>query len=134
MSKLRAIQSTQTEYGINHEAQFDRIRRDILDLAMVRQQDGEIQIATQVARLDSLNTKLAYLLEEYTLSPFITRSSKVCTSAKYIEGSDKDSNDWIYEEELTPYVTWLESGSQKDSMFYIQGKVGPDLSTGLFTD
>lgn len=138
MSKLRAVQSTQVEFGINYQSQFDNIKRDILEMLMIRERDDKIQVASQAATLESLNTKLGCFLDEYARSSFYNEVIKslyfkeIHRRFAQVAIADKHSNDWIYDPRLTNFVAWLQSRSQKDNMFYIQGKVC--LVPALFAD
>lgn len=82
MSKLRAIQSSQQALGINHDSQFDRIREDILVLTCQEQQKGQMRIADHVAQLESLGTKLNFLIDEHTIS---SRNVQVIKSLHFHE-------------------------------------------------
>jgi len=129
MSSIKAIRTSQIELGIRHESQLDRIREDILDLAQATEQKSETRIADQIAQLESLRTKLNFLIDEHRTS---ARNVKVVKSLYFPEvrrrfeqilPKDQRSNEWIHDSATTEFVPWLESAAQGDSIFYIYGKV-----------
>lgn len=135
MLNLKAIQTSQQALGINHESKLDQIREEILALLNQKQQMDEMHIATQVAQLASLRTKLEILQKEHTTSSTYVRIienlyfQEVRRRFDQIPVADRRSNEWIYNPSLTSFTPWLESSAQNDGVFYIFGKVCVIIST-----
>ena len=113
-----------------------RIGANILRLTAVTDNEEK----ARVAQLGSLATELISLMKEHETS---TRIIKLVTRLycpemhrRFDPAQETDSqlsNEWIYEPDITGFVSWLEGTSRNDNVFYIYGKVRvlSDKSTTL---
>ncbi|KAI0455070.1 hypothetical protein F5B21DRAFT_212695 [Xylaria acuta] len=135
MAKLAEIGASQKEMQIQDGSKLDLILNDILDLVKQTQLKSEMRTAAQTAQLTSLKTKLDILQrEQFTC----TLQIRVLESLYFpeirrrwfqIRDADQRSNEWIYDPQQTAFVSWLESQTKGDGLFYITGRAGSGKST-----
>ena len=87
------------------------------------------EIAFRTARLSSLKTKLDVLPKEHNAC---IQQNKTIRSLyfpeirrrwSHIPHADEASNAWVFDEERTPFVEWLNSKEKSDGLFCITGRV-----------
>jgi hypothetical protein len=130
-TKLAEIEASHKKMDIQGGSKLDLIREDILLLIKHTQQNGQTRAAAQAAQLASLKTKLDVLQREQSTC---ARQIKVLESLYspeirrrwyQLRKADQRSNEWIYDAQRTSFVSWLESQTESDGLFYITGRVCP---------
>jgi hypothetical protein len=140
MSRLKELERSQQKLGMVIESNFDQIKASILKLTRREEQRHLVQIADQGAQLVSLKAKVDALLKEHSESSRavqVVRSlyfSEVRRRFDQIPTAEGQSNDWIYDKELTEFASWLEHATQDDGIFYIWGKVRVFLAKTITHD
>jgi hypothetical protein len=128
MSKLRQLENSHHEKGINYEFKLDVIREEIIRLSSQISKKDEMRAATQTAQLTSLKTKLDIFEKERKICD---KQLNVIESLYFvvlprrwteIRNAHPTTNAWLFDPALTSFVDWLES---QDGIYWITGKVCP---------
>lgn len=132
MNNLRDIEASQEAEKIRNTSHLLRIREEILALAKLtkrNQQDLQKWDSAQAARLTSLRTKFEALQKEQAICTFQIETLKSLHFPEIrrrwyqIKKADQRSDQWIFDQRKTTFVTWLQSHRSDDGLFYISGRV-----------
>lgn len=131
MRRLKQLEAWQDAENVRHVSHMTQIRDDILSLSDNTKRELERSDSTQAACLTALSLKFDVLLKEqssctYQLEVLRSLHFREIRKRWYgIKAADQMSNEWIYDPQRASFISWLESDTPGDGIFYITGKVNP---------